>query len=362
MTDLLALTADLVDIPSVSHDEGAITELLEAELDATPWLTVDQRRRQPRRPHRRSAVRSGLVLAGHTDTVPVNGNGRARVEGDTLWGCGASDMKGGLAVMLELARTVAEPAVDVTYVFYEAEEVDAVHNGLASPVRERPDLLAGDVGAPGRAHRRHDRGRLPGHDARRDRPRRRAGPHRPAVDGPQRRSTGSAAVLDRLDGLRRAPSGHRRLRVPRGGAGGARRGRRRRQRRARPSSAAREPPLRARPHRRPRPRRTSATLLAPDGSSRRRHRSRSSTSRAGRAARRSTTRCSRALIERNRLEVRAKLGWTDVARFAEHGIPAANFGPGDADPRAHPRRARAARCRSNRRSSPCATSSTTPPA
>ena len=47
-----------------------------------------------------------LVLAGHTDTVPVNDNGEPAIEGDTLWGCGASDMKCGLAVMLELARTV----------------------------------------------------------------------------------------------------------------------------------------------------------------------------------------------------------------------------------------------------------------
>ena len=54
-------------------------------------------------------------------------------------------MKSGLAVMLELARTVSRPAVDVTFVFYEAEEVDAIHNGLARLFRDRPDLMAGDV-------------------------------------------------------------------------------------------------------------------------------------------------------------------------------------------------------------------------
>jgi hypothetical protein len=65
-----------------------------------------------------------LVLAGHTDTVPPNGNERARREGDVLWGLGAADMKSGVTVLLELARRVEAPAVDVTYVFYECEEVE----------------------------------------------------------------------------------------------------------------------------------------------------------------------------------------------------------------------------------------------
>ena len=78
-------------------------------------------------------------MPGRTRNLP------ARVEGDTLWGLGAADMKSGLAVMLELACTVAEPAIDVTYVFYEAEEVAAEHNGLRRLFAERPDLLMGDV-------------------------------------------------------------------------------------------------------------------------------------------------------------------------------------------------------------------------
>ena len=128
-----------------------------------------------------------LVLAGHTDTVPANGNDGARIEGDTLWGLGAADMKGGLAVMLELARTVAEPAVDVTYVFYAREEVAAEHSGLRELFDERPDLLAGDaalLGEPtdGRASRPAARApcALRGHAGGA------AGPHRPALDGPQR--------------------------------------------------------------------------------------------------------------------------------------------------------------------------------
>src|SRR5690606_38394156 len=88
---------------------------------------------------------SRIVLAGHTDTVPANGNARARIEGDTLWGLGAADMKGGLAVMLAVAETVPAPAVDVTWVFYAGEEVEAVHNGLAHLVSDRPELVAGDI-------------------------------------------------------------------------------------------------------------------------------------------------------------------------------------------------------------------------
>ena len=144
MTDLVELTAELVDIPSVSHHEGALADHLEGLLRPLPWLDV---------------VRAGdnvvartdlgrryrLILAGHTDTVPANGHARARVEGDTVHGLGTSDMKSGLAVFLELARTVDEPAVDLTYVFYAGEEVESRHNGLGHLARDRPELLTGDA-------------------------------------------------------------------------------------------------------------------------------------------------------------------------------------------------------------------------
>jgi succinyl-diaminopimelate desuccinylase len=142
--DLFALTAALVDVPSVSHHERALADMIEAELRTVPWLTVDRHldnvvaRTTLGRPQR-------VILAGHTDTVPVNGNDRARIDGDTLWGLGAADMKGGLAVMLHLARTLAEPGPDLTYVFYAGEEVAAEHNGLGHLFRDRPDLLDGDV-------------------------------------------------------------------------------------------------------------------------------------------------------------------------------------------------------------------------
>ena len=148
MTDLLALTAELVDIPSVSHFEEAIADHVEAVLRGVPWLAVD---RLGNNVVARTALdrRSRLVLAGHLDTVPANGNERARVEGDVLWGLGSADMKAGCAVILELARTVAEPAVDVTYLFYECEEVEARHNGLRRLLAERPDLVEGDAAVLG---------------------------------------------------------------------------------------------------------------------------------------------------------------------------------------------------------------------
>ena len=87
-----------------------------------------------------------VVLAGHIDTVPIAGNVPSRLdENGVLWGCGTSDMKSGLAVMLALATSVAEPAVDLSYVFYEAEEVAEEHNGLKRLFAERPDLVHGDV-------------------------------------------------------------------------------------------------------------------------------------------------------------------------------------------------------------------------
>jgi succinyl-diaminopimelate desuccinylase len=142
--DLLQLTADLISVPSESFQEGALTDLLEAELRSLSHLEVDRvgdnlvARTQLGRSLR-------VVLAGHTDTVPANGNATPRIDGDVLWGLGAADMKSGLAVMRELAHRHHAPAVDVTYVFYAREEVASVHSGLGELFETRPDLLQGDV-------------------------------------------------------------------------------------------------------------------------------------------------------------------------------------------------------------------------
>ncbi len=90
-----------------------------------------------------------VVLAGHLDTVPIAGNLPSRLEGDLLYGCGTTDMKAGLAVMLRVAHLVGtgalEPRFDLTWVFYDCEEVEAVRNGLGHLARTRPDALAGDL-------------------------------------------------------------------------------------------------------------------------------------------------------------------------------------------------------------------------
>ena len=144
MPDLLARTEELCAIPSLSRDEATITDHLDGLLAAVPGL--ERTRVGDNLVARTNLGRAmRLVLAGHTDTVPANGNAAPRREGTTLWGLGTADMKGGLAVMVELALAVPEPAVDVTYVFYAREEIAAKESGLEELFVERPDLLEGDV-------------------------------------------------------------------------------------------------------------------------------------------------------------------------------------------------------------------------
>jgi succinyl-diaminopimelate desuccinylase len=84
------------------------------------------------------------VLAGHLDTVPHNANFPTRLDGDVMWGCGTSDMKSGTAIALWLALAVPAPRHDVTYFFYECEEIEADRNGLEIIGHQRPELLAAD--------------------------------------------------------------------------------------------------------------------------------------------------------------------------------------------------------------------------
>ena len=143
--DLFGLCTSLVAIPSVSHQEGRLADLVQSTLDRFAWLTVERvgnnviARTDLDRPTR-------VMLAGHLDTVPpVGGNHQPRVVDDVLYGVGAADMKGGLAVFLHLAGSLAEPAVDVTWCFYVCEEVEQRFNGLCQLWEQRPDLLRADV-------------------------------------------------------------------------------------------------------------------------------------------------------------------------------------------------------------------------
>ena len=145
--DAVTLTQQLVDIESVSRNEQVIADAVQAALEALPHLEVTRHghnvvaRTRLGRPER-------VVIAGHLDTVPVNGNLPCRREqtpdGEVLHGLGTCDMKGGDAVILRLAATVPEPDRDVTYVLYESEEVEDEVNGLRTLVEHDPDLLAAD--------------------------------------------------------------------------------------------------------------------------------------------------------------------------------------------------------------------------
>ncbi|MGB6454265.1 MAG: M20/M25/M40 family metallo-hydrolase, partial [Streptosporangiaceae bacterium] len=138
-----ALTAQLVDIPSVSGAEGPLAGAVEQALAALPHLTVQRdgnavvARTEFGRPER-------VLLAGHLDTVPVHGNLPSRLADGLLYGCGSCDMKAGVAVQLRLAAQLTRAARDVTYVFYDCEEVEAERNGLLRLSRSGPDLLTAD--------------------------------------------------------------------------------------------------------------------------------------------------------------------------------------------------------------------------
>lgn len=141
--DAAGITAQLVDVESVSGDEAHLADLVEAELRASDHLHVERdgnvvlARTDLGRAER-------VVLAGHLDTVPVKDNLPSRVEDGLLYGRGSCDMKGGVAVQLRLAAHVPQPNRDVTYLFYDCEEVDNERNGLTRISRTRPSWLAGD--------------------------------------------------------------------------------------------------------------------------------------------------------------------------------------------------------------------------
>jgi succinyl-diaminopimelate desuccinylase len=322
--DLLRRTAELIAVPSVSREEHRLADLIEAELRALGRLDVS---RVDDNVVARTELERGmrLVLAGHLDTVPPNGNATAHVDGDVLWGVGSADMKGGLAVMLELARTVDRPAVDVSWIFYTGEEIEAVHNGLGHLFRDRPDLVAGDVailgeptggaieaGCQGTMRLRLTLAGQRAHTARAWKGRNaihRAGdvltrlsryqPRRPVLDGCEFREAMQAVSIE-------------------GGVAGN----------VVPDRVMLSVNVRYAPDR------TAAEAEAEFRQLLEGITEPGDELHVVDAAQAAPPALDHpvlvALRQRNGLEVRAKLGWTDVARFAGAGIPAANFGPGDA--------------------------------
>ena len=163
-TDVLDLTATSIeltrvicDIDSVSDNEKPLADLIEDTVRALPHLQVDRfgdtivARTSLGRDQR-------VVIAGHIDTVPLNGNLPTRyetIEGvDYLWGRGTVDMKAGVAVQLKLAAELTEPIVDITWIWYDHEEVSETKNGLNKLSQTNPELLQGDfaiLGEPTRS-------------------------------------------------------------------------------------------------------------------------------------------------------------------------------------------------------------------
>ena len=141
--DVVTLTEQLVDIESVSGNEDAIADAVETELRRLPHLEVSRfGNTVVARTH--LGLPERVVIAGHLDTVPVNDNLPARREGDLLHGLGTCDMKGGVAVALRIAATMAAPNRDVTFLFYECEEVEEYRNGLKLLGETHPELLEAD--------------------------------------------------------------------------------------------------------------------------------------------------------------------------------------------------------------------------
>ncbi len=150
--DVVTLTQAVCDVGSVSGQEGRLADAVERSLTALDHLEVIRdgnavvARTHLGRPER-------ILLAGHLDTVPLadppNLPTRRLDEfegrhGHVLWGRGTVDMLGGVAVQLRLAGQLATPNRDVTYVFYDCEEVDAARNGLGRLAATLPQWLAAD--------------------------------------------------------------------------------------------------------------------------------------------------------------------------------------------------------------------------
>ena len=147
--DVAELTAKLMDIESVSGNETLLADAIEEALRHYPHLHV----------HRdgdaivaRTLLGRGerVILAGHLDTVPLpsiegaKGTVPMSWDGDRLYGRGATDMKGGVAVQLALAAALKDPARDITFIFYDHEEVEGSKSGLGRLFRNCPELLGGD--------------------------------------------------------------------------------------------------------------------------------------------------------------------------------------------------------------------------
>jgi succinyl-diaminopimelate desuccinylase len=320
--DLMALTASLVAVGSVFPDEGPLADAIERRLRTrAPALGVSRIANNVIASTQLGADRR-IVLGGHLDTVPANDNATPRIDGDTLHGLGAADMKGSLAVLLALAERVAErePRFDLTLFWYEGEEVAEEHNGLRHIFDVAPDLLAGDLailceptggwveaGCQGTVHVRAEFVGARAHSARPW-----MGENAIAKMAPVLQRVAAASVDEvEVDGLAfqqalqvvRVEGGVANNVVPDAAALVV-------NRRFAPCFSAAEA--------------ISQTVAVLDGADRIAVVNESPAAHPNLA-----NPLVAEFIGTLDLPVRSKLGWTDVARFASRGVPALNFGAGD---------------------------------
>ena len=156
--DIVAVTTDLVNIASVSGDENLIASSIFAALSDCGWLEVHRFQNSVIAKTNLNKA-SRVIVAGHIDTVPVADNAKAKLiaageplpsDGcvmteDVLFGLGSCDMKGGVAVALRAAASIQDPQFDVTYIFYECEEIESARNGLTLIAAAHPEWLAADI-------------------------------------------------------------------------------------------------------------------------------------------------------------------------------------------------------------------------
>ncbi len=322
--DLLALTEELCAIPSVSGAEAALADVVEARLRKSGGpLQID-------RIGANVVARTSLgrdrrvVLGGHLDTVPANGNASPRRDGDVLHGLGTADMKGGVAVLLALADDLANERTrfDVSIVLYDGEEVADEHNGLRRLFVEAPALVQGDLaimleptggwveaGCQGTIHVRATFDGMRAHSAR---PWMGVNAIHKAATLLERCARFEAATVD-VDSLEYREA----LQVVRIEGGIANN--------VVPDRCAVVVNRRYAPSRSLDDAVAEVVTFCTDAGA-----DEVEVLNASMAAPPNLTNPLIAeMIGVYDLAVRPKLGWTDVARFAAHGIPACNFGPGD---------------------------------
>lgn len=315
---VIELTRHICDVESVSGNETTLADRVEDTLRLAPHLDV-VRHGNTVAARTKGTHETRVILAGHLDTVPVADNLPARVEQGWLWGRGSVDMKGGVASHLILAVELSEPAMELTWIFYDCEEVDSSRNGLGLLHEAHPDWLEGDFAVLGepteagveggcngtlrmvlraRGRQAHSARPWQGHNAIHDLAPALATlqayqPQTRVVEGLEYRESLSAVGIT-------------------GGVAGN----------VVPDLAELTVNFRFAPDRSVEHATSHLDALFPDYER--------EVSDASAGARPGLDQAvAQSLVQATGLPARAKYGWTDVARFSSLGIPAVNFGPGN---------------------------------